>query len=150
RLQVRTSNRESSRSDRPVPCQRAVSRKAPQRPTPVARGASRSPGPHLRCRVDVEERPLWPLSIRLRFRCSTLSLACFLSSDGTKSCHPRVDYKGDRNERIAIGANVAVFSVVNAILLRPLPYRDPARLAWFAGNEGKGGLSNQTYTVAAF
>ena len=51
---------------------------------------------------------------------------------------------------LGVGANIAVFSVVNTILLRPLPFRDAGRLVWFATNGGKGGLSDQTYTVSAF
>ncbi|MFN7999254.1 MAG: ABC transporter permease [Bryobacteraceae bacterium] len=51
---------------------------------------------------------------------------------------------------LGIGANIAVFSVVNTLLLRPLPFPDAQRLAWLAGGHGQGGLSYVTYTVDVY
>jgi predicted permease len=51
---------------------------------------------------------------------------------------------------LGIGANVVVFSVVNTILLRPLPFRDSQRLVWVSGNDGLGALSDKTYRVDAY
>src|SRR5215469_15388419 len=51
---------------------------------------------------------------------------------------------------LAIGANVAVFSVVNTILLRPLPFPHATELVWIAPPPSECGWSCATYSADAY
>ncbi len=51
---------------------------------------------------------------------------------------------------LGIGANTAIFSVVNAVLLRPLPYKAPEELVWLWGTNPQNDIKQETASYPDF
>jgi putative ABC transport system permease protein len=51
---------------------------------------------------------------------------------------------------LGIGANTAIFSVVNAVLLRPLPYRAPEKLVWLWGTNPLNDIPKESASYPDF
>ncbi|MGH9747205.1 MAG: ABC transporter permease [Candidatus Acidiferrales bacterium] len=51
---------------------------------------------------------------------------------------------------LGVGANTAIFSMVDWIMLRPLPVKDPQQLTVLAFQQGQAGFAQNTFSVAEY
>jgi putative ABC transport system permease protein len=86
----------------------------------------------------------WVGSLRSKFLCKTFASVCACCSS-----RPLFTAVALTTIGIGIGANTAMFSLVDAIVLRPLPYPEPQRLI-VAGMHKRGGSGLELISTADF
>ena len=64
--------------------------------------------------------------------------------------HPGFTLVAALSLALGIGANTAIFSIINAVVLRPLAFRDPGRLVWIWESAPKLGLPEFSVSAANY